>query len=84
MSPTTDESTGQVDRMAETLEDLVDTYGLEDLLKALGVTCRDKAEHLRTNWQDKDASKCWEVAGNKLTKLATTPAILNTWPFRSF
>lgn len=44
------------------LESIVDHIGLAKTLDLLASLCRDKAEHLRSNWQDDTAARVWEKA----------------------
>ena len=44
------------------VELLVDGHSVRDVLIALRETCDAKADHLRTNWQDSHAAKCWDKA----------------------
>lgn len=50
----------------ETLEQLVDTFGLADVLGMIQDICYGKAEHLRETWQDEEAAKEWEFHGNQV------------------
>ena len=47
--------------MQDKLEDIVDEYGLEQVLDWLQRIAQDKVEHLRTNWQDYNAADIWEA-----------------------
>jgi hypothetical protein len=42
------------------LEGFVDAYGLCEVLSILAEISNEKAEHLRTNWQDVQGAKVWE------------------------
>jgi hypothetical protein len=44
----------------QAVEALVDKGGIRGMLKALEMVCCGKADHLRTNWQDKAAGKAWD------------------------
>lgn len=46
--------------MNETLEKLIDTHGLQDVLVSLSNICFEKAAHIRENWQDANLAKLWE------------------------
>jgi hypothetical protein len=46
--------------MNETLEQYIDMHGLDFVLAGLASVCREKAEHLRSNWQDERSAKQWE------------------------
>lgn len=41
------------------LEGLIDTYGLCEILAILAEISNEKAEHIRSNWQDEEAAKSW-------------------------
>jgi hypothetical protein len=53
-------------KQTDDLEGLVDRTSLAEVLFALGEICFGKAEHLETNWQDRNAAKAWERAGKRL------------------
>lgn len=40
-----------------------------DVLELLAAICREKAEHVRTSWQDKELADAWEKAAGKLDKI---------------
>lgn len=50
------------------LEQLVDAYGIADVLGILMEICAGKAEHLRVNWQDDNAAKCWDKCSRIIDK----------------
>lgn len=64
---------GQRKESCEILERMVDAFGLEAVLSCLAEVCYEKADHLRSNWQDAAAAKLWERNGNQLdnVKVAT-------------
>jgi hypothetical protein len=45
------------------LEALIDQATLERVLAAISLVCADKAEHIATNWQDKNLAKAWARVG---------------------
>lgn len=51
---------------SETLEWLVDRDGLAGVLEALQGVCRDKADHLRSAWQDMGGAALWERAARRI------------------
>lgn len=51
---------------SETLEGLIDTHGLANVLEALVAICYEKASHLQTNWQDDGAAREWTKAGRRI------------------
>jgi hypothetical protein len=44
----------------EQLEQLIDTHGIDFLIDKLSEICHQKAEHLRSDWQDDSAANMWE------------------------
>ena len=52
-----------------TLESLIDKYSLDDVLSAIREICLDKADHLRTNWQDEQSAKYWESIEKQINKV---------------
>lgn len=61
--------------MPETLqskmESLLDAYGLTEMINALITVCYDKADHVRTNWQDENMGKAWDYTARQLDKVDT-------------
>jgi hypothetical protein len=55
--------------LSQQLERFVDSHTLATVIDNLAEVCRDKAEHLRSNWQDEQAAKSWERDGIKLDRL---------------
>jgi hypothetical protein len=47
--------------MQDKMEDIVDQYGLSEVLYWLQQICQDKADHLRTNWQNENSAADWEA-----------------------
>jgi len=54
----------------EQLEKLVDTYSLAQVVEALATIASEKADHIRSNWQDEHMAKCWERAAIRLDKVS--------------
>lgn len=54
------------------LEIMIDKHGLYAVVDALAAICSEKAEHLRSAWQDKQAAKNWGKASNKFDTLNTS------------
>lgn len=59
----------------DTLESLLDGTNASYLISALAEICQEKADHLRTNWQDENAAKAWDRAGLYLFKVSETASI---------
>lgn len=55
------------------LEAMVDRVGMANVLYALAHISREKAEHLRTNWQDRSTSQWWDMRAGKLDAIAAKP-----------
>lgn len=51
------------------LEQIIDESNLNELVKHLGRICYEKADHVRTNWQDESLAKAWERNGSMLGTL---------------
>jgi hypothetical protein len=58
-----------------TLEAMVDTAGLRNVLWALSAICRAKATHIEVNWQDKPLAQAWEAAALVTDKAAAQKVI---------
>ncbi len=58
--------------MQTELEKWIDHKGLSQVLNAISVICGEKAEHLRSNWQDTVTAKSWDKDANKIGKLANS------------
>jgi hypothetical protein len=56
--------------ITQTLEEMIDRYGVTHVVTGLSLVCFEKAEHLRTNWQDKVTAKAWDADGKALDKVA--------------
>lgn len=52
------------------LEQLIDTYGLKNLLIALADICSEKAQHVQENWGDRQLKKNWDKADDLLNRAA--------------
>lgn len=55
---------------SEHLEQLMDSYGLPRLLHELAQIAYAKADHVQTNWQDKQLAQAWTRIGDRLGKFA--------------
>ena len=50
----------------QALEQLIDTTTLHAVLAALEDICGEKADHLRTNWQDQATARLWERTARRI------------------
>jgi hypothetical protein len=48
--------------MEETLERLIDKYGLQHILTGLELICVEKAEHINSSYGDKGLARQWKQA----------------------
>lgn len=51
---------------AESIERLVDKFGIAAVLNLITVICGAKAEHIAVNWQDTGLAKRWDTVANQL------------------
>ena len=51
------------------MEELLDSLGIVDFIEMLTSICYEKADHVRTNWQDKELAKAWENNARALEKV---------------
>jgi len=54
---------------SEALEKLIDRIGIDALAAIIAGICEDKAEHIRTNWQNESLALLWEAASQKFADL---------------
>jgi hypothetical protein len=52
--------------MNNQLETIIDQNSLTEVIEALINICGEKADHLRSNWQDTTQAKEWELAARRL------------------
>ncbi len=48
------------------LEQMVDSTSLAHVTETLGLIAAEKAEHIRSTWQDMTTARVWQNAGNRL------------------
>ena len=51
------------------IENLIDLYGLKHVMDAIAHICDEKAEHLLTNWQDKNTAVRWHENASRIYQL---------------
>lgn len=54
----------------ELLELWIDRAGVGGLLCAISGICREKAEHIRSNWQDEGTARVWEYNARRIEAAA--------------
>lgn len=52
------------------LESIIDSLGLSTTLCLMADICREKSEHIQTNWQDKITARPWEKAAKRIETLS--------------
>lgn len=53
------------------IEKLVDASSVQSIIEALAVVCYEKAEHIRSSYNDKPLARQWEKNGNLVIKLSS-------------
>jgi len=61
---------GNLDKLKEDLEILVDNTSLGYVLTELATICEEKAEHIRATYQDRALAHVWDKAGIKIEKVS--------------
>jgi|GEM_PF-739352 len=51
------------------IKTMIDGMSLSSVLEILSQVCYEKAEHLRTNWQDPDTARAWEKVARAVGKI---------------
>lgn len=62
-----------------TLEQLIDSRGLVQVLDYISVICYEKAGHIRESYGNGDATQ-WERAGAQVARMGAHPSILRVSP----
>jgi hypothetical protein len=55
---------------AEALERMIDASSVEHVLSLLSIICLEKADHIRSNWQDPSLARVWAGMSSKLDRTA--------------
>lgn len=58
-----------IEKTKHLLEALVDRMSLSVVLEALAEVCHEKAEHLRSEWQDSLTASWWDDKGNRIERV---------------
>lgn len=59
------------------LEDLIDRYNLSSVILEIANISAEKAEHVRSNWQDEGLARAWDKAARATEKCALSDAVTN-------
>lgn len=63
--------TGTLDRpTCNQIEALIDSHSLTRVLESIALICREKADHIRENWQDKVTAEPWDKAARHIDSVA--------------
>ena len=57
-------------KLQDELESIVDASCLTAVIKMLAQVCYEKADHLRSNWQDEEAAQTWNHDADLLNSTA--------------
>ena len=60
---------------SDMLERMIDSYGLETVLRDIARICSEKAEHVAVNWQDTTLAKAWEYNSMLIERTKIKPTI---------
>jgi hypothetical protein len=50
-------------KVEDQIERIIDQASLRQVLEAVAYVCWEKAEHIRSNWQDEHLARDWDAAG---------------------
>jgi hypothetical protein len=64
------------------LEHDIEHHGLEGVLNMLAGVCYDKAEHLRSMWNEGAVADAWTEVGDALTVLEVDSPVRSISPMR--
>lgn len=55
--------------MMDQIEAMIDAHKVDGVLDIIADICQQKAEHLRSNWQDENAAKSWDRDARKIANV---------------
>ena len=58
--------------MLETIKNIIDRVGVNELIGMLEMVCHEKADHLRMNRRDPQSAKSWEKQGDAFARISLT------------
>ncbi|HIK04781.1 MAG TPA: hypothetical protein IGS40_08705 [Trichormus sp. M33_DOE_039] len=53
----------------EDIEAMLDSMSVVDVLRIMSQICYEKAEYLRTDWEDNETARAWEKIGRAVGKI---------------
>lgn len=53
----------------DNIKEMLDSMSVSDVLQIMSQICYEKAELLRSNWQDPDTAREWEKVGRAVGKI---------------
>jgi len=68
----------KLDKAKAIIEQLIDETSLQVVLDALATACKEKAEHVSTNWQDPALAGWWARRGHLIADVAYKNGLANT------
>lgn len=71
------ESRPKLSEVMDSIESLIDFWGMPEIIEQLILVCDNKADHLRSNWQDERGAKNWESKAKVLMKTERQISKLN-------
>ena len=57
-------------QLSETLETMIDKYGLEYILDDIANICNEKSEHVMSSYQDIETANAWASAALRVQNVA--------------
>lgn len=59
---------------ADAIEVMIDRFGLDAVLETVADIAREKADHIRVNWQDSINARSWDRIANRIDPIAAAAA----------
>ncbi|AUT01542.1 hypothetical protein CLI64_14730 [Nostoc sp. CENA543] len=53
----------------EDIKAMLDNMSFVDVLRIMSQICYEKAEYLRTDWQDNETARAWEKVGRAVARI---------------
>lgn len=62
-------------KVEDAVEALIDKASLRQVLDSIAYVCWEKAEHIRSNWQDEPLARDWDAAGKVVDTTARRASV---------